>query len=193
MCATKRNRMALNLLLLLMGRFREESSMQTQEKQRHAIESRRSLSDRIHQTACEAAGRHRKIEAELIEIFQQVEQHRVFLARGFSSLFLYVVNELGLSESVTYNLISVARKAREVPELKTEIQNGTITLSNARKIVPVLNRENKAEWLGKASVLSQRQLEKEVVNRHDPLETAKRQRVRTGLRKIESDLKETDL
>ncbi|MBI2604789.1 MAG: hypothetical protein HYW49_01790, partial [Deltaproteobacteria bacterium] len=102
--------------------------------------SRESLSDRIHQRAYEAASRHRKIGAELIEILQQVEQHRVFLARGYASLFLYVVKELGLSESIAYNLISVARKAREIPELKTEIDRGAITLSNARKIVPVLNR-----------------------------------------------------
>lgn len=230
--------------------------MQTQEKQRYVPGAHRSLSDQIHLRACEAASQHRKVEAELIEILQQVEQHRVFLARGYASLFLYVVKELGLSESVAYNLISVARKAREVPELKAEIARGTITLSNARKIVPVLNRGNKAEWLGKAAELSQRQLEKAVVkvrpqeatperatyvtesrvklelglsekdmlklrraqdllcqsrkravtleevlvaltreflHRNDPLERAKRQRVKTGLLKIESEVSTTAL
>ncbi len=121
------------------------------------------LADQIHQRALDAAGRYRKAEAELIEILQQAEQHRIFLSKGHSSLFLYVVRELGLSESVAYNLISVSRKAREVPELKTEIAKGAITLSNARKIVPILNSQNKSEWLKKASELSQRQLEKEIV------------------------------
>ncbi|MBI2606131.1 MAG: hypothetical protein HYW49_08635, partial [Deltaproteobacteria bacterium] len=156
--------------------------------------TRESLSDRIHQTACEAAGRLRKAEAELIEILQQVEQYRVFLARGYASLFLYVVRELGLSESIAYNLISVARKAREVPELKTGIQNGTLTLSNARKIVPVLNRENKAEWLGKASALSQRQLEKEVVKIRPQLATPERATYVTPSRvRLELGLSEKDM
>lgn len=117
----------------------------------------------LHERALEAATRYRKAEGELIGILQQAEDRRVFLAKGHSSLFLYVVKGLGLSDSVAYNLISVARKAREVPELKAEIAAGAITLSNARKIVPVLNRENKAEWLEKARTLSQRRLEKEVV------------------------------
>lgn len=109
-----------------------------------------NLSDQIHQKAIDASARYLRAESELIEILQQVEQHQVFLRRGHSSLFAYVVKELGLSGSVAYNLISVSRKAREVPELKAEIQEGNITLSNARKIVPVLNQENKTEWLKKA-------------------------------------------
>ena len=121
------------------------------------------ITEQIHERALEVSARYKRAEADLIEILQQVEQHRVFVERGYSSLFQYVVKELGLSESVTYNLISVARKAREVPELKAELQKGTITLSNARKIAPVLTMENRAEWLQKASDLSQRQLEKEIV------------------------------
>ncbi|MBI2606081.1 MAG: HNH endonuclease [Deltaproteobacteria bacterium] len=167
--------------------------MQIQETENNVTEFRESLSDRIHKRACEAASRHRKIEAEFIEILQQVEQHRVFLVRGHSSLFLYVVKELRLSESVAFNLISVARKAREVPELKTGIQNGTITLSNARKIVPVLNRENKAEWLAKASTLSQRQLEKAVVRIRPQLATPERATYVTPSRvKLELGLSERD-
>ncbi len=171
-----------------------ERAMPIQKTENKMSGSRESLSDRIHQRACEAASRHRKIEAELIEILQQVEQHRVFLARGQSSLFPYVVKELGLSESVAYNLISVARKSREVPELKAEIQKGAITLSNARKIVPVLNRENKAEWLIKASTLSQRQLEREVVRVRPQLATPERAMYVTPSRvKLEVGLSEKDM
>ena len=64
---------------------------------------------------------------------------------------------------MTYNLIAVSRKAVEVPELKEEIKKGKITLTNARKIAPIINQANKSDWLQKASELSQRQLEKEVV------------------------------
>lgn len=157
-------------------------------------ENRKSLSEQIHRRACEAARQHRKVEAELLEVLQQVDQSRVFLARGYSSLFLYVVKELALSESVAYNLISVARKAREVPELKTEIQNGAITLSNARKIVPVLTKENKTEWLVKASRLSQRLLEKEVVKVRPQEAIPEKATYVTGSRiKLELGLSEKDM
>lgn len=148
----------------------------------------------IHDRAVDAASRYRKAEAELIEILQQAEQHRVFLAKGHSSLFLYVVKELGLSESVAFNLIAVARKAREIPELKTEIQNGTITLSNARKIVPILSKENKSEWLAKARELSHRQLEKEVVKIRPQLATPERATYVTPSRvRLELGLSEKDM
>lgn len=122
-----------------------------------------NLKEKIHQRAVEISIHYKKTEAELIEILQEVEIQKVFLEKGYSSLFLYVVRELKLSESVAYNLITISRKAREVPELKCEIAKGAITLSNARKIVSILNSENKEEWLKKASELSQRALEKEVV------------------------------
>ena len=80
------------------------------------------IQEEIHSQAVAVSQRYRKNESELIEIIQKVEEHRVFLKYGYSSLFIYVTGELKLSESVAYNLIAVARKAREVPELKNKIQ-----------------------------------------------------------------------
>ena len=117
----------------------------------------------IHEKALELSRRYKKTESELIEILEQVENHKVYLHQGHSSLFQYGVQSLELSESVVYNLIAVMRKTKEVPALRTEIQNGNITLSNARKIAPVITPENQDEWLKKASELSQRELEKEVI------------------------------
>lgn len=82
------------------------------------------FTDRLHYEALETAIRYKNAESNLIEILQQIEAHRVFLTKGHPSLFGYVVCELGLSESVAYNLISVSRKAREVPELAAEIRKG---------------------------------------------------------------------
>lgn len=72
------------------------------------------------------------------------------------------MRELKLSESVALNFINVARKSIEIPALKAEIALGNMTVSKARKIVPVLNLENQSEWIEKAKALPQRKLEKEV-------------------------------
>lgn len=134
-------------------------------RQRHAPDTSQYLSeaDQIHARAVEVSSRYKRAEADLIEILQQAEEHRVFLKRGHSSLFQYVVEELGFSESTAYGLITVARSSRQVPELKAQLRSGKITLSNARRIVSVLTPQNQAEWLSKASTLSSRQLEKEVI------------------------------
>lgn len=105
-----------------------------------------SLSEtEIHARAIAAVARYRKCEAELIDVLQAAERCRVHLKRGHASLFKYVVDELGLSENVAENMITIARKARAIPELKARITNGAITLSNARRVSAVLTPENQAE------------------------------------------------
>ncbi len=134
------------------------------------------IKEQIHEQAVAIAGRFRKAEAELVDILQQVERHYIYLQKGYQSLHAYVVKELALSENVAYNLITVSRKAREVPELKAALANGTITLSNARKIVPVLSaaKPDSLQWINKASTLSQRALEKEIVKVRPELATPER-------------------
>ncbi len=125
--------------------------------------SNTTLAHQIHIRALELSATYKKTEGDLLEVLEQVDRHRIYLKHGHSCLFLYVVRELGLSESVAYNLITVCRKAREVPELRALIGQGAITLSNARKIAPVITVQNKALWLEKAASLSQRALEKEII------------------------------
>ena len=116
----------------------------------------------IHKKALEVAARFKRAEADLISVLQEVESARVFMKLGFTSLFSYCVQALGLSESVAANFITVARKAREVPVLQSAIESGVLSVSKARKITPVLTLGNQEEWIEKAKLLSTRKLEEEV-------------------------------
>ncbi len=135
------------------------------------VEAYTSLTEEIHHRAIQASQQFLHAESQLIEILQQVDQHRVYIEYGHSSLFHYVTQELKISESVAYNLITVSRKAREVPALKSAIQNQQITLSNARKLTPILNQTNQEHWISKAQTLSSRQLEKEIARENPKLAT----------------------
>jgi hypothetical protein len=121
------------------------------------------IRDAIHQRAVLASERFRISEAELMSALEEVEKHKVHLHFGQPSLFQYAVRELKLSENVAYTLITVMRKTKEVPELKEQVRIGAITLGHAKRISSVLTSENANEWFEKASTLTQRQLEKEVV------------------------------
>ncbi len=116
----------------------------------------------LHQRAVEAAKRFFKAEAELLDLIQKIDACKGFRDLGHASLFSYAVGELKLSESTALNLIGVARKAVQVPALKVEIQLGNLSVCKARKIVPVLNIQNQAEWIEKAKTLPARKLEKEI-------------------------------
>src|SRR5581483_10293671 len=116
--------------------------------------------EKIHQSALLAAREFKQAELKLLEALLEVEKSSVHLRKGFSSLFHYAVQSLGLSEAVAYNAISVARKIREIPELKSEVAE--LGISKTRKIVSVLTKENQSEWSSKAKTLSSRSLEKAV-------------------------------
>ena len=82
---------------------------------------------------------------------------------GYPSLFEYCVQALELSPSQAYTMTSVSRKCREVPELKKAVESEKVSISNAKRIVPVINTHNQSLWIEKAEGLSTRALEKEVV------------------------------
>jgi hypothetical protein len=117
----------------------------------------------LHERALKAAEQFRRAEAELLEALSGVDQKKVYLSLGYSSLFVYATQALRLPESVAYNAISVMRKAQEVPALKAHISSGELSISKARKVISVLNPDqNASSWIEKALTLSTRSLEKEV-------------------------------
>ena len=106
--------------------------------------------EELHLRAVNIAKEYRRFEPALISVFQELEKHRTFACYEMPSLFMYSTKILGLSEATTCMLTAVMRASNKVPELKLAVEEGKITLSNARRIAPVLNSSNKSEWLVKA-------------------------------------------
>lgn len=152
------------------------------------------LADRLHSQALEVSTRYRRAEAELVEVLIQVEQHGVHIRRRHASLFAYVTSELGLSENVAYPLITIARKAREVPALGEQLRDGKMTLSNARRVAAVLTVQNQTEWVEKACTLSSRALEREIARVRPETRTPERASYVSGDRvKLEVGLSEAQM
>jgi 5-methylcytosine-specific restriction endonuclease McrA len=116
----------------------------------------------LHEKALAAAKRFKSAEAELIELLQKIDSCRGFCELGYPSLFVYVNKGLGLSEACTYQLITVSRKVREVPELQVAIAQGEITVAKAKSMISVIDSQNKEHWLSLARQSSTRELEKAV-------------------------------
>ena len=136
---------------------------------------------KIHHQALQCARRFHRAESELLSILQKVDAQKVFRHLGYASLYAYATQALKLSESSAYAFITVSRKATEIPELKSAIDQGELTVSKAKRITSVIRPENQQAWIRKASTLSQKDLEREVVKENP------KQAVHVGLRPVARD------
>lgn len=116
----------------------------------------------LHEKAVQISKSYLRAESDLIAVLQEIDDCKGYRELQFKSLYEYATQCLGLSESVSYNLITIARKSKEVPKLQEMIQKREMTVSNARMISPVLTFENQEKWLSAAAELPKRSLEKEI-------------------------------
>jgi 5-methylcytosine-specific restriction endonuclease McrA len=132
--------------------------------------------ERIHNHALQSVKNYKKCEFTLLVSIQSVDLKRVYQHKGFKSLYDYCVSCLGLSEGTAYSQINVARKAVQVPEVLEAIRKGQLSLSHAKTIASVITPENHETWIKKASTLSVRELEREVV-KEKPKQSSEGERI----------------
>lgn len=124
----------------------------------------------VHDQAVYLACRHRALEAKLVETLREVECLQIHKRFGMS-LFKYATQELKLSESFSYSLITVARKTKDLPELREAIRNKDLSLSKASRIVSVLSSDNANELIGFAKTHDRRTIDLEVAKRNPQSKT----------------------
>src|SRR6187551_3861008 len=73
--------------------------------------------------------RRNLITAEFLAYLAEVDERQVFLDLGFSSLFEYCVEKLGLCESTAGRHIAAARVCRNHPEAFAMVASGTLHAS----------------------------------------------------------------
>jgi hypothetical protein len=101
-------------------------------------------------------------EGEVLTTLMEMSRQRVFAELNYSGVFDYCLRALNFSKEQSYYFKKVAEVSVEVPELKTAIVKGELSLSTARRIAPVLNKQNQTEWIEKAKTMKQADLEKAV-------------------------------
>ncbi len=116
----------------------------------------------LHEKAILKAKTFHRAEVELIDVLQEVDGQKTFLHYNCTSLHEYCAKFLNLSNDVAYCFIRVARKSKEVPELKESLRRREITVSKAKRIAAVITKDNSKHWLDLAKKLSKAQLEKEI-------------------------------
>src|SRR5260221_6434805 len=92
-----------------------------------------------------------RTEARIIAHLAAVEERRLHLAAGSSSLFDYCCHRLRLSESEAFHRITAARLARRFPAIFGLIEQRAVHLSAVCLLRDYLTSENHRELLQEAS------------------------------------------
>ena len=109
----------------------------------------------------------RQATTALIRCLMEVDARRLYLPQGYSSLFAFCTQALHLSEHAAYGRIEVARAARRLPALLAHLEDGSITVTNARMLAPHMTDANCEALLAAARHRSKRDVE-ELIARLKP-------------------------
>ena len=118
--------------------------------------------------------------ADLLAHLAELDERRLYLELGFSSLFAYCTVALGMCESSAGRRILAARVYRRYPEAFARVARGELNLSVLRAMNPHLNAQNAAEFAALCSRRSRRDVEKLLAARFPRAE------VRDSVRRIEA-------
>jgi hypothetical protein len=108
-----------------------------------------------------AVSREREATAHLIALLVEMDRRRLYLAEGYSSLFVYCTRCLHLSEHAAYGRIEVARAARRFPIVLELLADGSITLTTVSLLASHLTEENQRALLEAARHKSKREVEQQ--------------------------------
>jgi len=116
----------------------------------------------LHEKALILSKTFRETEGQLLSVLVELVRKRGFTFLGYPDCFTYCLKALKLSEAQASYFSRVSRKSLEVPALQAAITQGKLSLSQARRIEPVITRCNSGDWIEKAATLPQRELERKV-------------------------------
>ncbi|MBK7961227.1 MAG: HNH endonuclease [Bdellovibrionales bacterium] len=102
---------------------------------------------------CELKNRvaeERKLTHQVLQIILEIDLRKLYLPMACSSLFDYLVREIGYTPASAQRRIDAARMMQQVPELGSKIENGTLKLTQVSQVQQVLRlakKENKTQLL----------------------------------------------
>lgn len=144
----------------------------------------------LHSQALLAAKEFISAEAGLLQAIVEIDSAKVYEKFGLTYLTPYCVKYLNLTEEVAANFVRVARKSREIPELKAAVDGG-LSVSKAKAIVSVITPENHQEWIALAQTSPKNILEKEIAKHSSKKAESERAKMKANdLVRVEFDLEE---
>jgi len=109
--------------------------------------------------------RHHSSTAELLAHIGEVDARKLYRAEACSSMFVYCVEQLHMSEPAAYRRIHAARVARDFPRILSMVAAGGLHLSAIKLLAPHLTEANSDELLDGAGHKSKQEVERMLARR----------------------------
>jgi hypothetical protein len=93
--------------------------------------------------AAKAAAKEKEATFALLEYLVEIDIRMLYAAKAYSSLFEYIVRELGMSEPAAAERVNTIRLMRAVPAVKTHLEAGRLSLTTAAQIQRFVKAEEK--------------------------------------------------
>src|SRR6187549_1476051 len=107
----------------------------------------------------ELARQSNALTAQLLAHLVELDERMLHLELGFSSLFAYCVDSLGMSEGSAGRRVTAARVCRRFSEVFERVARGELHLCALCALAPHLNSENAAELFEACRGKTRRQVE----------------------------------
>ena len=107
----------------------------------------------------------RATTAEMLAHIAEVDERKLYLPAGYSSMFAYCVGELHFSEDATLRRITAARAARRFPAIFEAVARGHLHLTAVSRLAPHLTEGNADELIGAASHRTTQEIEQLLAER----------------------------
>lgn len=111
----------------------------------------------LHRRLLGLVREERELLTRVLDHLAEVERRRLFSDFSCSSLFDYVVYELGYSEDQAHRRIQAMRLIKSVPEVKEKLNRGSLSLTNAAKAQSLFRKTDQSSTvkrMDKANKLS---------------------------------------
>jgi 5-methylcytosine-specific restriction endonuclease McrA len=112
----------------------------------------------------------RKITAQVLECIAEIDRRKLYVEKGYSSLFDFLVRDHGYSPGAAMRRVDGARLLRELPDVAEKFKSGALTLSQANQIQRAaremkktdtpMSREEKQELILQVEHASKKETEK---------------------------------
>ena len=99
--------------------------------------------DRLLERTKELSGLEHHVEVVVIDHLREIHRRRLYLRRGFSSLFDYAVRELGYSDAAAWRRLKAMRLCADIDGVRERLQDGSMTLNAAAQLQNAFDRQER--------------------------------------------------
>ena len=99
----------------------------------------------LHEKLLKLVKFERRITSQVLDLLQEVESNKAYLAWGYANLFEYLVRGLNYSETLAYQRKAAMKICEALPEVKEKLDSGSISLTTLARANRVLNTKSVSE------------------------------------------------